>query len=85
MMLALHAVMRCLALSACCVLFVWCVCVIAVSVLPTERLQRRWERTPWSCCIRWSMQLAACVRVDCACARFVGMFVHAILSGLLTG
>jgi len=73
----LLAATRCLALSACFVLFVWCVCVIAVSVLPTaplrrlQRLPRRWERTPWCRCIRWSMKLAACVRVHCACARFV--------------
>jgi len=33
-MLALIAATRCLALSACFVLFVWCVCVIAVSTLP---------------------------------------------------
>jgi len=85
MMLALHATTRCLALSASFVLFVWCVCVIAVSVLPTaplrrlQRLPQRWERTPWFRCNRWSMQLAACVRVHCACARFVGMFVHVIL------
>jgi len=91
MMSALLAATRCLALSACFVLFVWCVCVIIVSVLSTaplrrlQRLLRRWERTPWCRCIRWSMQLAACVRVHCACARFVGMFVHSILSGLLTG
>ena len=90
MMLALLAETRCLALSACFVLFVWCVCVIAVSMLPMaplrrlQRLPRRWERTLWCRCIRWSMQLAACVRVHCACARFVGMFVHAILSGLLS-
>ena len=37
----------------------------------------RWERTPRCRCIRWSMQPAACVRVHGACARFVGMFVHA--------
>jgi len=40
MMLALHAATRCLAFSACCVLFVWCVCVLAVSVLPTAPLRR---------------------------------------------
>ena len=77
MMLALRAALRCLALSVCLVLVVWYVCVITASVLPTaplrrlQRLPRRWERTPWCRCIRWSMQLAACVRVHCACARFV--------------
>jgi len=46
-------------------------------VLPTaalrrlQRLTRCWERTPWCRCIRWSIQLAACVRVHCACACFV--------------
>ena len=85
MQLALHAATQCLALSACFVLFVWCVCVITVSVLPMtplrqlQRLPRLWERTPWCCCICWSMQLAACVRVHFACARFVGMFAHVIL------
>ena len=76
MMLALRAALRCLALSVCLVLVVWYVCVITASVLPTaplrrlQRLPRRWERTPWCRCIRWSMQLAACVRIHCACARF---------------
>ena len=38
----------------------------------------RWERTLQCHCMRWSMQPVACiVRVPCACARFVGMFVHA--------
>jgi len=91
MMPALIAATRCPVLSVCFVLFVWCVCVIAVSVLSTaplrrlQRLPRRWERTPWCRCIRWKMQLAACVRVHCACARVVGMFVDSILSDVLTG
>jgi len=43
MLPALHAAMRCLALSACLVFFVRCVCVIKLSVLPPaprQRLQR---------------------------------------------
>jgi len=39
MMPALLAATRCLALSACFVLFVWCVCVITVSVLSMTALQ----------------------------------------------
>jgi len=39
MMPALLAATRCPALSACFVLFVWCVCVIAVSVLSMEPLR----------------------------------------------
>ena len=83
MLPALHAAMRCLALSACLVFLIWCVCVIEPSVLspaPRRRLQRlpqRWECTPRCRCIRCSIQPAASVRVSCACARFVGMFVHA--------
>jgi len=65
MLPALHAAMRCLALSACLVFFVRCVCVIKLSVLspaPQRRLQRlprRWERTPQCRCIRCSIQPTA--------------------------
>jgi len=37
-LLALHTATQCLALSACLVCFVWCVCVIELSVLPQETL-----------------------------------------------
>ena len=84
MMLALLAATRCLALSACSVLFVWCVCVIAVSVLSTaplrrlRRLPRRWERTPCAAtsvgACNWlrASEFTARARVllACLCIRF---------------
>jgi len=81
MLLAMHAATRGLALCACLVLLVQCAGVLDPSVLSPVPLWR-WKRTlrprerMLQChCVRW-MQPAACVRVPCTCARFVGMFVY---------
>jgi len=72
-----------LTLCACLVLFILCVCVLESSVLPLsplrcwKRMQQRRKRMLRCRCMRWSMQPAACVRVPCAYARLIGMFVHA--------
>jgi len=85
MLLALHAATRGLALCACLVFFVQCVCVLEVSVLPPAPLRRRQrmplrrDRTPRCRYMRWSMQQAACVGVPCTCAHFDGMFVQWLL------
>jgi len=48
-----------------------------VSLFVRKRMPRRREHMLRCHCMRWSMQPAAYVGVPCACARFVGAFVHA--------
>jgi len=83
MLPALHAAMRCLALSTCLGFFVRCVCVIKLNVLPPaprrrlQRLPRRWNARPgaaasvaaFSRLHESELPAPACVSLACLCMR----------------